>query len=200
MFTRNVSQAYTQSDFALSRPIYSRPPSEMQLPDGCVLKVLRPLYGLPEAGVHRFQTHQKHHIAVLNMRPAAHDSCFLVSSSPFGVNRASSDNEPFGIVCMQVDDTLDAGNSTFVAMEERESRKFKSKQTMFLSDMQLLRFNSATISTKGGVTTLTQDANIARLEAIAEKDVDYRQYISHELAVHTSRQCAAQTYRFVSLF
>lgn len=49
---RDISQAYTQSTSVLDRDIFVKPPREMSLPEGLVLKLQRPLYGVPEAGVH----------------------------------------------------------------------------------------------------------------------------------------------------
>lgn len=49
---RDITQAYTQSKSQLARDFYVRPPQELNLPEGMMLKVLLPLYGVPEAGTH----------------------------------------------------------------------------------------------------------------------------------------------------
>lgn len=48
---RDISQAYTQSEFELNRPVYIRPLPEMHLPDEKVLLTIKPLYGMPKAGL-----------------------------------------------------------------------------------------------------------------------------------------------------
>ena len=53
-FTRDISQAYTQSDTRMKRPVFVKAPKELGLSDDMVLRVDLPLYGIPEAGVHWF--------------------------------------------------------------------------------------------------------------------------------------------------
>jgi hypothetical protein len=56
LYLRDISQAYVQSATNLNREFYVRPPRELQnelgLGEDSVLKVLKPLYGVPEAGNH----------------------------------------------------------------------------------------------------------------------------------------------------
>ncbi len=137
----------------------------MRLPNKRVVRVQFPVHGLPEAGVHWIETYQNHQIAVLNMKPTARDACFLITSTslgPFDSIDGTKEAKPFVIVCMQVYDTLNSGNSAFAKLEE-ESRKFKCKPAVFLSDKQYMRFNSATVSTKGGVVTFAQQVLISLL-------------------------------------
>ena len=51
---RDITQAYVQSATPLARVIFARPPKEMthELPPGIIFKVVKPLYGVPEAGIH----------------------------------------------------------------------------------------------------------------------------------------------------
>lgn len=46
-FLRDISRAYTQSDTHLEIDVNIRPPQEMGMNDGTVLKVETPLYGIP---------------------------------------------------------------------------------------------------------------------------------------------------------
>ncbi len=105
------------------------------------------------------------------MRPIAHDACFLISGRGTG-------RTPFGMTCMQVDDTLNAGNHEFIALEKRESAKFKCKPTVHLTEEKPLRFNGALTSTSRNVVSLTQNSHISRLSEINEKDADNAYYIS----------------------
>ena len=49
---QDISQAYTQSTSKLARDVFIRAPAEMQLAPGTVLRVILPLYGIPESGTH----------------------------------------------------------------------------------------------------------------------------------------------------
>jgi hypothetical protein len=57
LYLRDISQAYVQSDTRLNRDFYVRPPAELQLNKGTILKVVKPLYGVPEVGNHWFSTY-----------------------------------------------------------------------------------------------------------------------------------------------
>jgi len=53
-YLRDVTQAYTQSKSELERDVFLEPPPEMNLPSGKVLLAVKPLYGVPESGLHWF--------------------------------------------------------------------------------------------------------------------------------------------------
>lgn len=55
--TRDVTKAFSMPKTPLRRPVYLRPPPEMGLPKGFVLKVVKPLYGMPESPIHWFKTY-----------------------------------------------------------------------------------------------------------------------------------------------
>jgi hypothetical protein len=56
LYLRDISQVYVQSTTNLNREFYIRPPRELQnqlgLDESSILKILKPLYGVPEAGNH----------------------------------------------------------------------------------------------------------------------------------------------------
>ena len=56
LYLRDISQAYVQSTTALNRDFYIKPPQELaqqlNLNQGSILRVVKPLYGVPEAGNH----------------------------------------------------------------------------------------------------------------------------------------------------
>ena len=68
IYKRDISQAYTQSKSSLMRDVYIQPPAELELPNDVRLKVILPLYGIPEAGTHWFNTYHSHHIKNLNLQ------------------------------------------------------------------------------------------------------------------------------------
>jgi Reverse transcriptase (RNA-dependent DNA polymerase) len=73
----DISQAFLQSDSFLQRDIYARPPKELDVTVGCIVKVLRPLYGVPESPIHWCKTCHGHHTKELCMTPTATDPCFF---------------------------------------------------------------------------------------------------------------------------
>ena len=56
LYLRDISQAYVQSTTALNRDFYIKPPRELaqqlNIEQSSILRVVKPLYGVPEAGNH----------------------------------------------------------------------------------------------------------------------------------------------------
>ena len=56
LYLQDITQTYVQSTLNLNQEFYIRPPLELISLFGassdCVLKVIKPLYGVPEAGNH----------------------------------------------------------------------------------------------------------------------------------------------------
>ena len=55
---RDITQAYPQAKSTLRREIYAELPRELKenYPKGTIMRVIKPLYGIAEAGVHWFHT------------------------------------------------------------------------------------------------------------------------------------------------
>lgn len=139
-FVRDISQAYVQSSTTLERDVYLTPPMEMCLPDDMVLKAVKPIYGVPESGLHWFATYHKHHIKQLDMKPCRADICLLY-------RRKQKDCK--GVTALQVDDSFAHGDEKFLIDEEKESIKFqviRSKPRKLLEVGGSLDFNGCTIS------------------------------------------------------
>ena len=89
LYLRDISQVYVQLITILNRDFYINPPRELakrlNLTDDSVLKVVKPLYGIPEAGNHWFKTYHSHHLNELAMEQSTYDPCLLYSNRPFGV-------------------------------------------------------------------------------------------------------------------
>ena len=96
--------------------------------------MIKPLYGIAEAGVHWFTTYQGHHIRELDMSTSTYDPCLLITNGA---------NEDFGIVGMQTDDTLMIATPKFSALETQklEEATFRSKPKTTLSPDTTLEFN-----------------------------------------------------------
>ena len=138
--TRDISQAYTQSETPVARDIYAHAPPELGLAPHQILKVVRPLYGLPEAGTHWFRTYTNHHMTKLHMQPSTFDPCLLATTH--------GNSHALGFVGLQVDDSLIVGNSLFLAEEERALKRagFPAKLREELQPGRRLLFNGAYIN------------------------------------------------------
>ena len=83
-----------------------------------ILKVIKPLYGVPEAGNHWFATYHNHYINIFAMSESTYNLCLLYKC------------EPFSIVEVQTNDTLMLTNNIFAVMEEKaiKTAKFITKE------------------------------------------------------------------------
>lgn len=139
LFLRDISQAYVQSTTTLNREFYIRPPHELVkqlgIDNAFILKVVKPLYGVPEAGNHWFKTYHSHHVKQLYMSQSTYDPCLLYN------------NEPFGLVGLQTDDTLLLADKTFAENEQNELNKarFMAKEREQLTANTPLKFNGGVI-------------------------------------------------------
>ena len=169
LYLRDISQAYVQSTTMLSREIIAKPPKEISasLPPFTVMRVMKPLYRIPEAGTHWFGTYQGHHCTKLFMVPSTHNPCLLVT------NKA----ELFGIVGMQTDDTLFLGNKAFATLENDELAKAKllAKLVEVLSTETPLIFNGGRLISDGNNITLVQKDQGDRIKLINPKSESFKQ-------------------------
>ena len=105
--------------------------------------VIKPLYGIAEAGAYWWSTYFKHHTDKLEMETSTYDPCLLISKATA---------VGFGVVCMQTDDTLGLSDQQF-ADEENEQLRFKAKERRELSQETPITFN-------GCIVTIDQDQTI----------------------------------------
>ena len=80
-YTRDITQAYIQSRSQLEREVYIRAPTELGLEPCYVLHVVKPLYGIPESGLHWYLTYLAHHLGTLHMFRSKCDPCVLIRRS-----------------------------------------------------------------------------------------------------------------------
>lgn len=170
---RDITQAYVQSKTNLQRVILARLPKELQgqknkYPDGTLLRVLKPLYGIAESGVHWFATYEDHLRTKMEMEPSF-DPCIMISVAP------ASDSVPdryFGIVGLQTDDTILLGTQSFMEKEEIELVKadFKAKPRLQLSAQKgndSSDFNGSRIHFLGeNMIAMTSKGQAAKIELI----------------------------------
>jgi hypothetical protein len=163
LYLRDISQAYVQSDTFLSRDIFIRPPPELNLQSGTILRVVKPLYGVPEAGNHWFKTYHQHHVRKLKMEQSTYDPCLLYTLS-----------NGLGIVGLQTDDTLFLADQTFADAEETELReaKFLAKPREQLTEQTPVKFNGGLITQTGNLIKLTQERQAQNLRLVIAKPTD----------------------------
>ena len=119
-YNRDTPQAYIETKTKLDRLIYLEAPEEMRLqPDECLL-VIRPLYGIPDSGIHWFLAIQDYHITNLGMVPATIDPCLLSKIDNWIMQ---------GVTAMQVDDTFGHGSDFFLEVEKNNGMEPQNKTT-----------------------------------------------------------------------
>jgi hypothetical protein len=121
------------------------------------LKVLKPLYGVLEAGNHWFKTYYLHYTQQPHIEQSTYDPCLLYS------------NEPFGIVGLQTDDTLFLADEAFATAEQTELQKAKfiAKDREQLTAEKPIKFNSGIIELQpDNSLTLTQERQCKNLSTV----------------------------------
>ncbi|KAF7570061.1 hypothetical protein PtrM4_100630 [Pyrenophora tritici-repentis] len=176
---RDITQAYPQAQTALKRTILAHLPTELvhRYPEGTLLHVIKPLYGIAEAGVHWWTTYHGHHCKELDMATSTYDPCLLIT------NR--DDAGIFGIVGMQTDDTLMLGTPAFSSREEKKIQKaeFRSKPKARLTPEVQLDFNGCTLTMDASrVLTLRQKGQGGRIRLVDIRAPDRAQQYTEQRA------------------
>ncbi|RFU23765.1 hypothetical protein B7463_g12573, partial [Scytalidium lignicola] len=162
-FEKSCLVVYMQSTTLLNQDFYVRPPPELTkqlgLREGSILQVVKPLYRVPEAGNHWFQTYHSHHVKALTMKPSTYDPCLLYST------------EPFGVVRLQTDDTLFVGDAQFAELEQEQLKKanFLAKEHETLTTGKGIKFNGGIIQLNDTGISLTQERQYANLQLVTGK-------------------------------
>lgn len=129
-FTRDVTQAYTQSQSRLERDVYLRPLAEMNLPNNKLLLALKPLCGIPKSGLHLFLTYRDYHNTRLRMTPTVEEPYILY-------RRVSPKGYP-DVISLQIDDSFGTGTKHFYWMKSLRQKHSRLKIGRF--------FNRATVA------------------------------------------------------
>ena len=174
IFSRDITQAYTQSKTKLTRKIFVQPPKELGLPPDSILRLINPLYGIVEAGNHWYFTYSDHHINKLNLVPSRHDPCLLYTSKLFDHFSKS----PKGITCLQTDDSLSAANSLMLHTEEQHSTEFRCKERTILNEGKTLHFNGMAVTNTREAYCISVSDKIQRLALLNIRNTTKDEYIS----------------------
>eukprot|EP00171_Calliarthron_tuberculosum_P004994 IDg4994t1 len=123
------------------------------------LKVVQPIYGLPESPLNWYTTYTAHYKNQLELKSMPHDPCMLMKYSETAPCE--------GIVMLQVDDSTTFGTKEFHRKEEKASARFENHGATFLSEIPVMH-NGALISFDKGIYTLNQTQNVKRIKPIPE--------------------------------
>lgn len=122
-----------KSNFELERILYLRPVQESKLPEGKIWMALKPLYGIPEAGLHWYLTYCAHHKEKHCMTQRKINPCvFFKPDSPNSVPTT---------IMLRIDDSLGCGSNAFLTLEDREIRQFLSEPREIFNSGKTIRFN-----------------------------------------------------------
>lgn len=126
--------------------------------------VVKPLYGLAEAGTHWWATYNKHHREKLMMTTSTYDPCFLITTS----------KDKFGVVGMQTDDTIILADKQFSTLEEKEL-VFLAKPKERLTPETALIFNGCILTKCGDEIILRQKEQGKKVKLIDADTPDFKQ-------------------------
>lgn len=167
---RDITQAYVQSDTTLNRTILTYLPSQIRHihPDNTVMRIIKPLYGLAEAGTHWWATYHNHHLKKLQMTTSTYDPCLLITTP---------ENPDFAVVGMQTDDTLGLSTVEFSQREDDQLQKaaFNAKPKQVLTEQEPLVFNGGILTLTQGTVILRQKGQAKRLELVNPTAPDAKQ-------------------------
>ncbi|EED18954.1 hypothetical protein TSTA_126620 [Talaromyces stipitatus ATCC 10500] len=172
LYLRDITQAYIQATTLLNRLILAYLPKELRhlYPEGTIMVVRKPLYGIPEAGTHWWATYYKHHKEKLSMVTSTYDPCLLITTN----------KDAFGVVGMQTDDTLFLASEHFAILEDEELKKAKlmAKPRDKLSLASNLIFNgcSLTLESDGTIALLQKDQG-KKLRLVTKGENSHQEYL-----------------------
>jgi hypothetical protein len=128
--------------------------------------VLKPLYGIPEAGTHWWATYHKHHKEKLSMVTSTYDPCLLITTT----------ENAFGIVGMQTDDTLILGSEEFSILENDELTKanLSAKPKEVLCSNTPLIFNGCILTQHEDAMELRQKEQAKKLKLVDAKSENFK--------------------------
>lgn len=124
---------------------------------------------------------------MLTLKPAVHDMCFMYTSKMLAIKSSALDT-PRGVTCIQTDETANAGNRSFIRLEESGSKDFRCKSAEFIHNRNFVRFNGAKISNKNSFYKISQPTQVARINSSNEKNVEKDEYIAQRARGHISRR------------
>ena len=164
LWTQDVKQAFLQSKQPLAREVYIRPTPEFLLTREKLLKLLKPLYGLPDAGDYWDDTYTDFMKTDQQMVTTTLDLSFFYKLE---------DGKLQGMSGIVVDDGLHAGNAQFREANKRIEQTFKSTPP----EEGTFRFAGVSISTVED-KVLIEQTKYAERSKILPLDATYSDFRS----------------------
>eukprot|EP00172_Hildenbrandia_rubra_P001407 Plantae.Rhodophyta-Hildenbrandia_rubra.ctg19560.p1 GENE.Plantae.Rhodophyta-Hildenbrandia_rubra.ctg19560~~Plantae.Rhodophyta-Hildenbrandia_rubra.ctg19560.p1 ORF type:complete len:408 (+),score=40.52 Plantae.Rhodophyta-Hildenbrandia_rubra.ctg19560:574-1797(+) len=160
MWARDVKQAYLQSMSDLLRNAHIYPPKSMSMPNNEMIKVVKPHYGMTEAGACWWKTSLDYRIKDLGMQQSVLDPCLFFKMENGALK---------GMEATLVDDTLGSGDPDFSKLEEEKSKRFEVKDRDCSSKM---RFGGCDIERieEENACMLSQQRHLERSLTLPRKD------------------------------
>jgi Reverse transcriptase (RNA-dependent DNA polymerase) len=161
--THDVQQAYLQSAENLLRDVYLKPPAVLNLSSDTMLKLLRPLYGLCDAGDYWARTILDHLTKDLNLVQTVGDS---------GLFFQTMNRKLVALTASFVDDLLMAGTEDFHEQSLYTSQRFKSRDR----DYDNVKFAGVNINKTSNGFEVHQHDYIQKLQPLSAESTfeDYR--------------------------
>jgi hypothetical protein len=128
-------------------------------PKGTIMVVIRPLYGIAEAGAYWWSTYFKYHTKKLGIKTITYDPCLLITIANSGL---------FGLMAVKTDDTLGFNNFAFAEKEAREC-VFLSKERQDLAVLKFFDFNGDILTLEDLILRLKQKNQGLKLEFAADR-------------------------------
>lgn len=118
MWTTDIKQAFLQSDRSLTRSVYLRPPLDFHLNPGKLMRILKQLYGLSDAGDYWYATLRKLLQTELDMIPTLLDPAIFFQRHKTFIGGATG---------TYFDDTIHSVPKSFMKKTTRTAQIFNSK-------------------------------------------------------------------------
>lgn len=165
LFSTDVTQAFLQSADELMCDVYIQPSKEFELNENQVLKLLKPLYGLADAGDYWGKTMSSHLRNDLEMETTTSDAAFFFK-------RAGEKLQ--GMCATFVDDSLHAGDEDYVQLTDKTMQRFECRER----EWDDVTFAGMQIDTKVGEFHVHQKRYIDKLTPLSTGATTFAQYRS----------------------
>ena len=176
LFAHDINQAYLQSQDLLARSLYLEPRKEDRhlffIADDEMLLLVRPLYGVCDAGDYWHAALQKHVREDLRMTPLSSDPALYMRKGVGGL---------VGLLGTFVDQCLLGGNSAFQAATESTLRVFEAKPRQ-MDNMEFVGVRVTSTLATPRTFTLDQTQYATTLEPMP-LDAPYKRITSVRAAV-----------------